>query len=484
MADEQEKKAGAGQDGGPPVVETPAPEATGENPPVQEAQTVFPGMGGPTPNSEVVVSFDKINELVKGKGAEQAAEQAADQTQGGGGPAHLGEHEPDDREEWEMSAAELEERRKAEKQQQRRRSRPPKEQGGEQERATGKGKRAPERAANQAVKPGKAGRPKKAATKGPPAPAAEAPAVEQPAPVEVPKPVKDGELVYLRLDEVHAFHTFRPHPFQVRDNAKMMEMVESVKAHGVMTPGTVRPEKDGKGYECIAGHRRRRASELAGAEVMPFIVRHMSDHEAVQEMKASNKQREGALPSEIAHILDLEMEDIKHQGKSGADKVAPEDVGKSSIEIVARNNGMKVTKAKRYIRLNGLTPELLEMVDKKQLGFVPAADYICHIRPKLQEYLAVAIEGQQSSPTKEQAARMKELDEKGLLNPNAIDGILMEETREEWKVIISSAELEKYFDKEKTPREMKDQIISLLDEWKEKQPVQEQPQKKADALEK
>lgn len=480
MADEQEKKDGTGQDGGPPVVETPAPEATGENPPVQEAQTVFPGMGGPAPDSEVVVSFDKINELVKGKGTEQAAEQ----TQDDGGPAHPGELEPDDREEWEMSSAELEERRKAEKQQQRRRSRPAKEQGGEQGRATGKGKRAPERAADQTAKPGKAGRSKMVAAKGAPGPVTETPAVEPSAPVEVPKPIKDGELVYLRLDEVYAFHTFRPHPFQVRDDAKMMEMVESVKAHGVMTPGTVRPEKDGKGYECIAGHRRRRASELAGAEVMPFIVRHMSDHEAVQEMKASNKQREGALPSEIAHILDLEMEDIKHQGKSGADKVAPEDVGKSSIEIVARNNGMKVTKAKRYIRLNGLTPELLEMVDKKQLGFVPAADYICHIRPKLQEYLAVAIEGQQSSPTKEQAARMKELDEKGLLNPNAIDGILMEETREEWKVIISSAELEKYFSKDKTPREMKDQIISLLDEWKEKQPVQEQPQKKADALEK
>ena len=486
MADEQKNKGGVGQDGGPPVVETPVPEGEGEHPPVQGEQTILSGVNDPPPGGEVVVSFDKINELLKGKGEEKAraAEQAAGKSQEAKrDPATPGELEPDDRDEWEMSSAELEERRKAEKQQQRRRGRPSKGQGDqEQEQPPGKDKRAD---AGKESKPRKAGRPKKAAAKeGPPGPSTETPAVEQPASVEVPKPIQDGELVYLRLDEVHPFHTFRPHPFQVRDDAKMMEMVESVKTHGVMTPGTVRPEKDGKGYECIAGHRRRRASELAGAEVMPFIVRHMSDHEAVREMKDSNKQRDETLPSELAHILDLEMEDIKHQGKSGTDKVAPEDVGKSSIEIVARNNGMKVTKAKRYIRLNGLTPELLEMVDKKQLGFIPAADYICHLKRKNQEYLATAIEGQQASPSKDQAARMKELDEKGLLNPNAIDGILMEEKEEEWKVVFSSTELEKYFSKDKTPREMKDQILSLLDEWKEKQPVQEQPQKKADALEK
>lgn len=201
-------------------------------------------------------------------------------------------------------------------------------------------------------------------------------------------------------------------------------------------------------------------------------------------MRDSNKQRDETLPSELARLMDLEMEDIKHQGKSGADKVAPEDVGKSSIEIVARNYDMTVTKAKRFIRLNKLTPELLEMVDQKKLGFIPAADSICHLKRKNQEYLAVAIEGQQPGPTKEQAARMKDLDEKGLLNPDVIDGILMEEKKEELKVVLTGPELEKYFGKEKTPREMKDQIISLLDEWKEKQPVKEQPEKKTEVLEK
>lgn len=486
MAEDQEKKE-AGQGSGGPGGGPPAPETEAGGPTVEaEQQTILPGLDGTAPTGDVVVSFDKITELMKEKGAAKVkAVDAAEQSKVLDRFIEPEEvKDPDDRDEYEMSYAELEERRKAEKQQQRRRGRPPKEKAPQDKDAEGK-----------EAKPGKADRSKKPAAKsgpskggagkgGPPAPAAEAPAVEPPAPVEVPKPVKDGELVYLRLDEVHPFHTFRPHPFQVKDDAKMMELVESIKDHGVLTPGTARPEKDGNGYECIAGHRRHRGSQLAGTEVMPFIVRHMTDHEAVQEMRDSNKQRDETLPSELARLMDLEMEDIKHQGKSGTDKVAPEDVGKSSIEIVARNYDMTVTKAKRFIRLNKLTPELLEMVDQKKLGFIPAADSICHLKRKNQEYLAVAIEGQQPGPTKEQAARMKDLDEKGLLNPDVIDGILMEEKKEELKVVLTGPELEKYFGKDKTPREMKDQIISLLDEWKEKQPVKEQPEKKPDALEK
>lgn len=108
-----------------------------------------------------------------------------------------------------------------------------------------------------------------------------------------PRPVEDQKVVYLKLSELHPFHTFRPHPFQVKDDAKMKETVASVKQMGVITPATVRPEKDGNGYEIIAGHRRCRASELAGLEVLPCIVREMTDHEAIREMRDSNKQRDG-----------------------------------------------------------------------------------------------------------------------------------------------------------------------------------------------
>ena len=113
-------------------------------------------------------------------------------------------------------------------------------------------------------------------------------------PTAPPRPVEEGKLVYLKLSELHPFHTFRPHPFKVRDDAKMQETVASIKLNGVMVPGLARPEKDGNGYEIVAGHRRCRGSELAGLEEMPFIVRDMTDHEAVEAMKDSNKQTEGS----------------------------------------------------------------------------------------------------------------------------------------------------------------------------------------------
>lgn len=296
---------------------------------------------------------------------------------------------------------------------------------------------------------------------------------------KVPKPVDKAKVVYLKLSELHPFHTFRQHPYKVVDDDKMLELVGTIKEHGVIQPATVRPEKDGNGYEIIAGHRRHRGSALAGVELIPCIVRNMTDVEAVMEMKNSNKQRGDPSPSEWAKLLDLEMEAIKHQGSKLAG-VAAGDVGKRSAEIVGENNGMNYKKVMRYIRLNSLVPELLQMVDEKKLGFIPAVE-ISYIKPKNQQLIAVSIEGEQSSPSLSQAQRLRELDKSNKLTGDVIDGILSEVKKEADKVIIYSAELEKYFGKEKTPREMKDQIIALLDEWKENQPQQLiKPEKKND----
>ena len=147
---------------------------------------------------------------------------------------------------------------------------------------------------------------------------------------------------------------------------------------------------------------------------------------------------------------------------------------------MGENNGMNYKKVMRYIRLNSLVPELLQMVDEKKLGFIPAVE-ISYIKPRNQQLIAVSIEGEQSSPSLSQAQRLRELDKSNKLTGDVIDGILSEVKKEADKVIINSAELEKYFGKEKTPREMKDQIIKLLDEWKEKQPQElAKPDKKAD----
>ena len=324
---------------------------------------------------------------------------------------------------------------------------------------------------------------KTAPVKNPPAPKENIPALEpMPAteePAVPPRPVEDGQLVYLKLSELHAFHTFREHPYKVTDDEKMTELVGTIKERGVMTPATVRPEKDGNGYEIIAGHRRHHGSGLAGLEEMPCIVRNMTDIEAVQEMKISNKQRGDPLPSELARLLDLEVEAIKHQG-GRLDGVAEGDVGKRSVEIVGENNGMNYKKVMRYIRLNSLVPELADMADAKKLGFMPAVE-LSYLKPKNQRLVAVSIEGEQSSPSLSQAQEMRKLDKEGRLNGDAIDGILSKQKKEVDKVIISTTELNNYFGKDKTPREMKDQILALLDDWKSKQPPElGKPEKKVD----
>ena len=306
---------------------------------------------------------------------------------------------------------------------------------------------------------------------------------EAAAPAEPEQPVQPRdatraekeEVVYLNLSELHPFQN---HPFGVRDDAEMQGLVESVKAAGVNQPALVRP-REGGGYEIIAGHRRQRASELAGFVNMPCIVRNMTDDEAILAMTDDNlRHREKILPTEKAQSLKMQVEAIKHQGaRPGEDD---KDAGKRSTQIVGDRNGMNYKQVQRYIRLTELVPDLQKMLNEKQLAFTPAVE-ISFIRPKHQRYIAVAIEGQQSSPSLSQAQKMRELDKQGALNGDVIDGILSEQKKEVDKVIINSAELEKYFGKDKSPREMKDQIMSLLDDWKAKQPPKlGKPDKKKD----
>lgn len=305
----------------------------------------------------------------------------------------------------------------------------------------------------------------------PAAPAPEAP----PQPRDATRAEKE-EIVYLNLSELFPF---KDHPFGVRDDAEMKGLVESVKDNGVHQPALVRP-REGGGYEIIAGHRRQRASELAGFANMPCIVRNMTDDEAILAMTDDNlRHREKILPMEKAQSLKMQVEAISHQGTK-MEGVAAGDVGKRSTEIVGERNGMNYKQVQRYIRLTELVPELQSMVNEKKLSFTPAVE-ISFIKPKNQRFIAVSIEGEQASPSLSQAQELRKLDKDGKLNGDVIDGILSREKKEVDKVIISAAELNKYFGKDATPREMKDQIMSLLAEWKEKQPPERTaPEKKTD----
>lgn len=290
------------------------------------------------------------------------------------------------------------------------------------------------------------------------------------------------QIVYIKLDDLHAF---KNHPFEVRDDEEMRAMVSSVKDKGVTQPAIVRPREDG-GYEIVSGHRRQKASELAGFVDMPCIVRDLTDEQAITQMVEDNtNQRENILPSERAKALKMQLEAIKHQGAKEATsgQLDPKDAGRRSNEIVAERNKMTVKQVQRYIKLNDLVPDLQKMMDAGQIKFTPAVE-LAYIKPKNQRYIAVAIEGQQSAPSLSQAQRMRELDQKGVLNGDVIDGIMMEDKKEVDKVILTGAELGKYFGKETTPREMKDQIIKLLDDWKGQQKEVAKPEKKAAQQEK
>lgn len=326
--------------------------------------------------------------------------------------------------------------------------------------------------ATKAEKSSPAGKPAKAAPEAKPA---TQPEKASQAPTEAPRR-GDEQIVYLKLSDLHAF---KDHPFQVRNDEEMRAMVSSVKDKGVTQPAIVRPREDG-GYEIVSGHRRQKASELAGYADMPCIIRNLTDEQAITQMVEDNtNQRENILPSERAKALKMQLEAIKHQGAKNftSGQIDPKDAGKRSNEIVAERNKMTVKQVQRYIKLNDLVPDLQKMMDGGQVKFTPAVE-LSYIKPKNQQYIAVAIESQQSSPSLSQAQRMRELDQKGVLNGDVIDGIMMEDKKEVDKVILTGAELGKYFGKETTPREMKDQIIKLLDDWKGQQKEMAKPEKK------
>ena len=345
---------------------------------------------------------------------------------------------------------------------------PPKEKG----KAAKPGKGRPpktEKTAPEQTKPPKAGKTHAAPEEKAAPPAPEVP----PTPRDATRGEKE-EIVYLDLSDLHPF---KDHPFGVRDDAEMKSLVESVRNGGVNQPALVRP-REGGGYEIIAGHRRQMASQLAGYRNMPCIVRNMTDDEAILAMTDDNlRQRETILPSEKAMSLKMQYEAIKHQGARGDSAEA----GKLSLESVGQRNGMSVKTVQRYIWLNDLVPELKQTMDDGKLSFTPAVE-ISRVRPKHQKYIAVSIEGQQASPSKGQAKRLRELDKENKLSPDVIDGILCEEKKKEDRdVIITGAELEKFFGKEATPRQMKDQIMTLLEDWKERQPPElAKPDKKMD----
>ena len=251
-------------------------------------------------------------------------------------------------------------------------------------------------------------------------------------------------------------HTFKAHPFRVEDDEKMEETTESIRQYGVLVPGIARPRAGG-GYEIIAGHRRKRGSELAGKMEMPVIVRNYTDDEATIIMVDSNIQREDILPSEKARAYKMKYEAMKHQGKKS---------GKNTLDEVGEAAGENAKKVQRYIWLSRLSDGLLAMVDNKKLGFSQGVD-ISFLAEEAQQWVQVTIEEKGCNVSMVQSAKIKEYGKTGELTLAMVRLILAEEKPKERKITIKSDKIGRYFSESYSNEEIENIILSLLDKWKE-----------------
>lgn len=259
-------------------------------------------------------------------------------------------------------------------------------------------------------------------------------------------------------------YPFKDHPFRVVDDDRMMETVESIKEYGVLVPAIARPLEEG-GYEIIAGHRRKRACELAGLDTMPVIVRDLDDDEAVIIMVDSNLQRENILPSERAKAYQMKLEAIKHQGER-RDLTSSQLATKlRADQIVGVEAGVSKDSIHRYIRLNNLDQPLKDKVDSGELAFTPAVE-LSYLKPEEQKWLQTALEVTQQTPSLSQAQRMKKESKEGTLSEQSVMDILSEEKKPLYNsVTLSHDTLKKYFPKSYTAKQMEKVILKLLDSW-------------------
>ena len=251
-------------------------------------------------------------------------------------------------------------------------------------------------------------------------------------------------------------YTFKDHPFRVEDDEKMEETAESIRQYGVLVPGIARPRAGG-GYEIIAGHRRKRGSELAGKTEMPVVVRNYTDDEATIIMVDSNIQREDILPSEKARAYKMKYEAMKHQGKKS---------GKNTLDEVGEAAGENAKKVQRYIWLSRLSEGLLAMVDGKKLGFSQGVD-ISFLPEEAQLWVQAVIEEKSINVSMVQSAKIKEYGKTGELTLAMVYLILAEEKPKERKITIKSDKIGRYFSESYSNEEIENIIISLLDKWKE-----------------
>ncbi len=277
----------------------------------------------------------------------------------------------------------------------------------------------------------------------------------------------ESQLERVQSIRLSALVPFKEHPFKVVDDEAMLRTTESIAQYGVLTPLIARPLEDGS-YEIISGHRRAHAAELAGLTEVPVLVRQMDDDAATVLMVDSNLQRENILPSERAFAYKMKLEAMKHQGartdltssqvgtKLRTDQAMAEELGESRNQI------------QRYIRLTNLIPEVLDLVDQKQISFNPAVE-ISYLKAQEQEMFLQAMDEVQAAPSLSQAQRLKKLSQEGGFSLDAAREIMNEVKKGDLeRVTFRNEQLRKYFPRSYTTQQMQNTILKLLDQWQKK----------------
>jgi ParB family chromosome partitioning protein len=254
----------------------------------------------------------------------------------------------------------------------------------------------------------------------------------------------------------------------------MFDTAEGVKQYGVLVPAIARPRDEG-GYELVAGHRRKRACELAELSSMPVIVRNLNDDEATIIMVDSNLQRENILPSERAFAYKMKLSAMKRQaGRPSKENVSQVGTQKRSDQLLAEQVGDSRNQVQRYIRLTELIPELLSMVDEKKIAFNPAVE-LSYLKKEEQTDLIEAMEMEQATPSLSQAQRLKKFSAEGKLSLEVMSAIMSEEKKGEVdKVTLAGDKIKKYFPKSYTTQQMEATIIKLLEGWHKKRTQQQE----------
>ena len=280
----------------------------------------------------------------------------------------------------------------------------------------------------------------------------------------------ESKLERVQSIPLSALVPFKEHPFKVVDDEAMLRTTESIAQYGVLTPLIARPLEDGS-YEIISGHRRAHAAELAGLTEVPVLVRRMDDDAATVLMVDSNLQRENILPSERAYAYKMKLEAMKHQAGRPAQENYSQvgnNSGKLSSEEMAEELGTSKNQIFRFIRLTNPIPEVLDMVDQKQISFNPAVE-LSYLKAEEQEMFIQAMDEVQAAPSLSQAQRLKKLSQEGGFTLDAAREIMNEVKKGDLeRVTFRNEQLRKYFPRSYTTQQMQNTILKLLDQWQKK----------------